>query len=79
MCGRGKGDIQGETYSSDPGDWEFAGAATRANFTFTLPEGIAPGTTVWTCAAWVSRRQQAGMLSLPASTRVQFGGVQKAA
>ncbi|HEV7299506.1 MAG TPA: hypothetical protein VGN72_09100 [Tepidisphaeraceae bacterium] len=65
----------GETYSQNPGDWEFAGAATRPGYKITLPDSVAPGTMVWLCAAWVSRRQEAGPVSLPVPTRVQFGGV----
>jgi len=64
----------GETYPSDPTEWNFEGATTRANFAIVFPNTVAGGTQVWVCAAWVNAKQQAGPTSIPVTTNLQGGG-----
>ena len=65
----------GEQYPSDPTLWQLCGVATRSTFETTFADGVAPGSTVWFCAAWVDRKGNTGPASLPISTNLAGGGV----
>lgn len=67
--------FSGETSPSDPSLWQFAGAANKSNFSFTLPESVAGGAKLFVSAAWVNRRGEAGPPCAPAVTYVQGGTV----
>ncbi len=64
----------GDTYSSDPGTWEFCGSTTRSKYEFTLPNSVANGAQVWVCSTWINAKQQSGPISMPIATNVQGGG-----
>ncbi len=65
----------GAEYPTDPALWEFCGSATRDVFSVTFGDEVAAGAQVWLCAAWCSRRGDTGPVSMPVTTRLQFGGV----
>lgn len=65
----------GQTYPTDPMAWQYEGSGTRGNFAITFPDGLAAGTQVWLCAAWINRRGQSGPRSTPITTLIQPAGV----
>lgn len=65
----------GETYPSDPNEWSFEGATTKAKFDIVFPSSVAGGTQVWICAAWINAKQESGPVSVPITTNLQGGGV----
>lgn len=68
----------GENYPSDPLEWNFEGATTKAKFDIVFPSTVAGGTQVWVCAAWINAKQEAGPTSVPITTNLQGGGVSAA-
>lgn len=63
----------GETYPSDPSEWEYQGDFTRRRCEITLPNTVAAGSRVWVCAAWYNRKGETGPASVPVSTNIQGG------
>ncbi len=68
----------GESYPSDPGEWEFQGATSNGEFDAVFPDSVAGGSQVWICAAWVNAKQQAGPVCTPIPTNLQGGGTSAA-
>ncbi len=64
----------GAEYPSDPSLWQFHGAFNKPEAKIDFPNTVPSGAQVWICAAWVSRRGEAGPSSVPISTNVQGGG-----
>jgi hypothetical protein len=64
----------GTEYPSDPLEWSFEGATTRAKFDIVFPSTVPGGQQVWVCAAWVNAKQEAGPTCLPITTNLQGGG-----
>ena len=69
----------GPQYPSDPAAWDFNGATTGGTFAIEFPDSVPGGSQVWVCAAWINPRQEAGPTSTPVTTRVQGGGMLRAA
>jgi len=68
----------GAEYPSDPSQWNFEGATTKAKFNITFPNTVAGGTQVWVTAAWINAKQEAGPTSVPITTNLQGGGAASA-
>jgi len=65
----------GTNFPSDPSQWTYVGAATRATHAIHFPDSVAAGAQVWLCAAWRTRRGLTGPFGRPVTTHVQGGGV----
>ena len=64
----------GTTYPADPSLWQFCGSATKSTFDIVFPDTTPSGSQVWVCAAWVTRRGDAGPPCVPISTNISGGG-----
>jgi hypothetical protein len=63
----------GPSAPTDPREFHFEGATTRARTQILFPDGIASGATVWLSACWVSARGQRSAGSTPISFTLQGG------
>ena len=69
----------GPTPPSDPREYFFEGATTRAKAQILFPDSVASGATIWLSACWVSARGQRSMGSTPISFTLQGGAIPAAA
>jgi hypothetical protein len=69
----------GPTAPTDPDQYQFQGATTRATADIIFPNAVPSGSTVWISGSWVSARGQRSMGSTPISFTLQGGPVPAAA
>ena len=66
------------TYPTNPAEWEYVADFTDGKIVASFPESVPAGSQVFLCCAWYTARGETGPVSVPVSTFLQFGVVQKA-
>jgi hypothetical protein len=61
----------GATQPVELADWHTEGVVTKTTFEIVFPSDLAPGSTVFMCAAWMNRKGETGTACTPRS--VTFG------
>lgn len=69
----------GTTPPTDPREYHFEGATSRARAQILFPDSVPSGATVWLSAQWVSARGQLSPGSTPISFTLQGGALPAAA
>jgi len=64
----------GRAYPADPAQWKFEGETTKGKFDVTFDNTLPAGTQVWICTAWLNPKLEAGPLSVPVTTNLQYAG-----